>query len=302
MTEKGRPMRVLLATDGSDDAKAAVAWLRALPLPADREIMVITVVNRMVVPLDPNLLGELDAALVVEARRLADDTAAELLTGRSAIGRVAQGDPREQIVRSAADWGADLIVMGARGLGAVREFFLGSTSLGVARRAACPVLVCKGEPRDIHTITVALDGSAHARRALAWVATLPLPQPTRVQLIAVAEPEHYPSSAPGILRESLRTAVAAVEAERRAALEGELASAAELLRGRVHLVERHVMTGAPAEAVVRGAQRQGSDLIVVGARGLGAVTRLLLGSVSESVLRHAGCPVLVVPSPTREVR
>ena len=164
MTDKPRPMRVLLATDGSDDAKAAVGWLRHLPLPPEREVMVITVVSPMLVPLDPNLLGDLDAAAIAEARRLADDTAAEVLTGRSATGRVVEGDARDQIVASATDWGADLVVMGARGLGAVKEFFLGSVSLAVARGAPCPVLVCKGEPRGVRTISVALDGSADARR------------------------------------------------------------------------------------------------------------------------------------------
>jgi nucleotide-binding universal stress UspA family protein len=52
--------------------------------------------------------------------------------------------------------------------------------------------------------------------------------------------------------------------------------------------------GAPAATIVRTAETDGSDLIVVGARGLGMLERVALGSVSESVLRHATCPVLVV--------
>lgn len=50
----------------------------------------------------------------------------------------------------------------------------------------------------------------------------------------------------------------------------------------------------PSEVIVRDATTHASDLIVMGARGLGMVKRLLLGSVSESVLRHAACPVLIV--------
>jgi nucleotide-binding universal stress UspA family protein len=287
-------MRVLLATDGSSDAKAAVEWLRYFPLPRDREILVLTVVTPPLLPAIPDMLSELREALIADARRLADDTAAELFTGRTATGRVVEGNPREEIIAAAESWGAHLIVLGARGLGAIKEFLLGSVSLGVARDAPCPVLVCKGSPREVRAVTVGLDGSEHARGALAWLAALPLPAPTRVRLVGVAEPQHYPSSAPGILRTVLRTAVAAVEGERRVALEGALGTAAQALHGRASTIEMIVVSGTPADVIVRDAEDHGSDLVVVGARGAGTMTRLLLGSVSEAVLRHAACPVLVV--------
>ena len=292
---KERAMRILLATDGSSDAKTALEWLRHLPLPANRKAMVITVVDSSPIPAVPDVVGDLNRALVADARRLADNTASELLLpGGTTIGRVAEGDPREEIIAAAKAWGADLIVLGARGLGAITEFLLGSVSLGVARHAPCPVLVCKGTPRDIRVVTVALDGSEHARRALAWATALPLAEAVRARLVGVAEPQRYPASSPGILRERLRAAVDSIDAERRAAVARECAAAAETLRGRNARVEIEVLSGTPADEIVRDAERHASDLIVVGARGLGAFKRLLLGSVSESVLRHAPCPVLVV--------
>jgi nucleotide-binding universal stress UspA family protein len=284
-------MRVLVATDGSNDAKAAVEWMHYLPFPGDREVMVITVVTPPA-PARPDMAGELRGALIAEARRLADDTAAELIC-RRAIGRVVEGDPREEIVAAARDWDADLVVLGARGLGAIREFFLGSVSLWVARHAPCPVLVCKGGPRVLETVTAGVDGSEHARRALAWLASLPLRATTRVRLVGVAEPQRYPTSAPWILGDTLREAVAMVEAERRAALEAAVRDCAAIVGARAQ-VEVDIVTGAPADVLVRDAERHASGLLVVGARGAGAFTRLLLGSVSEAVLRHAGCPVLVV--------
>jgi nucleotide-binding universal stress UspA family protein len=293
-------MRILLATDGSNDAKVAVEWLRHLPLPPDREMLVITVFSPPVLPIEPDMLDELRTALIAEARRLADDTAAELNVGR-ATGRVVEGDPRREIIDAARSWGADLIVLGARGLGAIREFLLGgSVSLSVVRDAPCPVLVCKGSPRDVRTVTVGLDGSEHARAALAWLAALPLPAAVRVRLLGVAESQHYPSSAPGILGATLHTAVAAVEGARRAALEKELTAAAATLLARVR-TEVSALTGKPADVIVREAEEDAADLVVVGSRGAGALTRLLLGSVSESVLRHAPCPVLVVRSRVTDV-
>ena len=288
-----RPMRVLLATDGSDDATAAVEWLRRLPIAVDREVMVVTVVVPPLIPGVPDAAGDLHRALVAEARRLADNTAAELNSKR-AIGRVVQGDPREEIASTATSWDADLIVMGARGLGAIKEFLLGSVSLGVAAHAPCPVMVCHGQPRDVRRVTVALDGSMHARRALDWLATWLLPEGLHVRLLGVAEPQHYPSTAPGILSDALRETVAAIAAERRATLRQACEAGVQALRGRVTNVEIGLVRGQPAEAIVGDADHYGSDLIVVGARGLGAIKRLLLGSVSESVLRHASCPVLVV--------
>lgn len=288
-------MRILLAIDGSNDAKAAVGWLGRLPLPADHNIMLLTVVLPPIAFADVDKAREVRAALVAEARRLVDDTASELGSGGVARGEVVEGDARDAIVATARDWGADLIVMGARGLGAVARFVLGSVSLAVARHAPCPVLVCKGSPRDVRAITVALDGSEHARRAVDWMTTtLALPAGTRIRLLGVAEPEHYPSTAPGFLGDTLRGAVAAVEAERRATLEAELGNAARSLRTRLPAIETAVITGVPAEVIVADIERTGADLVVVGARGTGGVARLLLGSVSEAVLIHAPCPVLIV--------
>ena len=60
-------------------------------------------------------------------------------------------------------------------------------------------------------------------------------------------------------------------------------------------VERRVLTGPPADALIQQARH--ADLLVVGTRGLGGFTELILGSVSDQVARHSRCPVVLVPSP-----
>jgi nucleotide-binding universal stress UspA family protein len=290
-------VRILAAIDGSDDAKAAVAWLARLPLPADHSVMVLTAVVPPIAFIDVDRVKDVRAGLLAEARRLVDDTASELPLGGVRRGEVVEDDARDAIVATAREWDADLIVMGARGLGAVSRFLLGSVSLAVARHAPCPVLVCKGAPREVRAVTVALDGSDHARRALDWLtSTFSLSASTRMRFLGVAEAQHYPSSAPGFLAPTLRAAVAAVEAERRAALEAELSAAARSLRARLPAIETAVVTGVPADEIVQDIERVGTDLVVLGARGAGGITRLLLGSVSEAVLTHAACPVLIVRS------
>ena len=60
------------------------------------------------------------------------------------------------------------------------------------------------------------------------------------------------------------------------------------------LAETHLRSGEPDKEILRLAEELGAGLIVIGSRGLGAVSRALMGSVSESVVRHAHCPVFVV--------
>lgn len=264
-------MRVLVATDGSTDASLAVDWMAHLPLPPDREVMVVTVIPPRG-DAGSSARG-VPTGLTAEARRVADETASRLLRGRTSTGRVVAGDPVEQIVTAAGRWGADVVVLGARGLGAIQALLVGSVSLGVVRQAPCPALVCRGIPRAVRAVTVGVDGSAHARHALEWLARLPGASALQLRLVGVGDLGEHPVS-----------------------LESTLDEAARMVSARVAAVAVAAHTGAPADRIVEDAERHGSDLVVVGARGAGAVTRLLLGSVSESVLRRAGCPVLVVRS------
>ena len=60
------------------------------------------------------------------------------------------------------------------------------------------------------------------------------------------------------------------------------------------VAETHLRSGDPDKEILRAAESLGVGLIVVGSRGLGALSRALIGSVSDSVVKHAHCPVLVV--------
>jgi len=284
-------MRVVMAMDGSADARDAVEWLVQAPLPAATHISVITAI---LVPAAYEALEMAWSQLRTEAEEVAEQARRRLAAHwPDTAAHVVEGEPRSVIIRAAEHEDADLIVVGARGLGAVATFLLGSVSLGVAREAPCPVLVCKGAPRAITSITVAVDGSAHARAALRFVSRLPLPAGASLHLVSVAEPLRFPSTAPSIVQPRLRAAMHDYEdASRRKAEEVLRAAAAEIPSGRP--VTTTGALGPIAPSIIAEAEKQASDLIVVGARGLGAVKRVLLGSVSETVLRHARCPVLVV--------
>ncbi len=89
---------------------------------------------------------------------------------------------------------------------------------------------------------------------------------------------------------------------RESVLEQAQSEAQQFLEGRAEelraegakIVDTHLRTGEPDKEIIRLSEEIGATMIVMGSRGLGAVRRALMGSVSDSVVRHAHCPVLVM--------
>lgn len=141
-----------------------------------------------------------------------------------------------------------------------------------------------------YRILVATDGSEAASRA-AWAALrLSEMADSELHLVHVGHAPWppLPASASAVEGEQLR---ALTEQEARRVLDRE----AERVRQEgAEVSEAHLRIGKADEEIVATAEDVGADLIVVGSRGLGTMQRMLVGSVSESVVRHAPCPVLVV--------
>jgi nucleotide-binding universal stress UspA family protein len=287
-------MRVLLASDGSDEARRATRWLRDLPLPSDTKICVLTVATLTRPPRDGQSMKQLRHDVVAAARRAAT-TAAAMLRPRWSKAEVVVvlGDPAVEIVHIAEQTPIDMIVLGARGLTRRERWFVGSTSLTVARYAPCPVVVVRGRGRTgrVRRVLVAVDGSETARAALRFVRIVHRPEDAHVGLLHVLP---APTASGGRRR---RRSAANREPgldPRPADADAVLADAAAVLGETGRPVEQLVSEGDPAREIVRIAEDRDVDLVVVGARGLGTLERLLLGSVSETVLHHAARPVLIV--------
>lgn len=290
-------MRVLLATDGSGDAKAAAAWIGRLPPRAGSCLRVVSVIERRGSRLDLPGLQTYDDAVAAEAGRIVDEARTLLSATVPVETAVLEGSPVDEIVREARDWDADLVVMGARGLGVLDTWLLGSVSLAVTRRVECAILVVKGDRRQLDRVVIGLDGSDESAHAARFVAAWPLDATQSVRLIGVVEPIHFPSTAPSVTHPHIAAAVQEMKNERRAVLTKQLGEVAPLFETHGVTVRQETPAGHPAEVLTAAADEPDTDLVVVGARGLGGVKRLLLGSVSENVLRAARCPVLIVRRP-----
>ena len=139
-------------------------------------------------------------------------------------------------------------------------------------------------------IIVGVNGSPGAHRALDWAMKEAADHHAHLTVVAVHEvPINGWTGHPDILGAD----VPALEKTRRAAEEAVSKAAAQLGESRPASVTLHAVNGFPAEELI--AASRDADLVVVGSRGAGGFTRLTMGSISDQVVHHAHCPVVVVP-------
>lgn len=254
-------MNILYATDGSEGALAATDLLKTLP--RDQQIRLVTVAS------EPDC-GDGQHALAITQEALD-----ERVVNRTEIRC---GNAAEEILRAAEEDPPDLIVVGSYGLGAFARLLLGSVAERIVRHAHCPVLVARPLRRDLKTVIAGIDGSRGAAAAAEWLRQFPLPSGCDVRLVTAAV--FYCSPGEN-------------SPERRAARQRLETCAAEFTRAGKRATPE-LREDTAAGALLAAAEEYAADLIVVGAQGLNAVQRFLLGSVSEKVMRLAPCSVLVV--------
>lgn len=200
------------------------------------------------------------------------------------------GPPAAALLDVAAD--AELLVLGATGAGTIGAALVGSTGQRVANHARCPVAICRGSRpagRDELPVLVGVDGSAAGVRAVAvafeYAALFGVP------LVAVhAWGPDRPVERYGAFRLVDWTRM---ESEARAVLAEGIAD-----RSVVYpdvRVESRLERRSPGRVLVEQSAR--AQLVVVGSRGHSRIRGVLLGSTSQNLLHHAGCPVMVCRPP-----
>ena len=291
---KPKSFTVLVASDGSEEATAAVNAVAIFPWPAGtRAHGVVVRSGAALVDVPEHVWAEVDRGYAAVA-----EGARKVLARRwpDAEVRVVNGPTVPAIFTRARQVGARSIVVGSRGHGPIARLLLGSTSLGIVRALKHTALVVRGRPRSFARVAVGLDGSAHSRRTVAFLAGLDVPAGGHITIISVHEPIAVPSL--GLVPSGARTMVRAqADKENAAAVQGlqrEIDAATAVLRRAGWRVESAIRKGAPLHELLAATKSARVQLLAVGARGKTGAERLLMGSVCEGALHRASVCVLLV--------
>ncbi|MBB1246435.1 universal stress protein [Streptomyces durbertensis] len=295
--DKRRKGQVVVGVDGSPSSLAAVAV-------AAREARMRGCALRIVhaflwpmlrVPLEASPLGPPDGGLRNEALRLLREAVAHAAKAEPDVettSTLITGEPLTVLEKESEF--ARLVVVGSRGMGGFIGLLLGSTAVHLSAHGKCPVLVVRGAPVADGPVLLAVDGSPAGAAAVEFAFAEASLRGAELLACHVWNERLYvgPADPPNAVYDPDRLR----DAEERLLAEA-LAGCAE--RYPDVRVTRKLLTGR-ARPVLIETSRQ-AQLTVVGARGRGGFTGLLLGSVSQALLHHAESPVAIVraekPSP-----
>ncbi|MBB6173577.1 nucleotide-binding universal stress UspA family protein [Nocardiopsis mwathae] len=293
--------RVIVGVDGSDSSRYALEWSANQAVLRGLGIRIVTAVWPLVAE---GPFGEVvestDAAAPSsreqDARALLDyarDWVLRIFPELDVEERLAAARPADALLEEAHKPEAAAVVIGSRGLGGLATAFVGSVGVELAARSPVPLVVLPKKHESAHgakgRIIVGVDGSEPSRRALHF--GFRQAHEVGAELVAVCawQPMAAFASAMGpVPPEAFDDGV--VEAAARRTAEDELRGPRAEYPGVI--VDVRAVRAHPVVALLEEATP--ADLIVVGSRGRGGFTGLLLGSVSQSVLHGAHGPVAIV--------
>lgn len=280
--------RIVVGVDGSDPAVAALAWAVRVARATDARIEVVTVTAE--VPLAASLGGvwAVGEDATEQAQAAQHHTLEQVEhAGVDITTSIQDGQPTGVLLGTAQ--GADLLVLGTHGYGAIESALLGSVGRQAVTHAVCPTVLVPQDPGALGRFVVGVDGSETALHALRWAAGLARTVGASIEVVTA-----YQYTPVGIGSPWIAPIPSISDTELRDAASQVLDTAVERADAQDVVGERTVTTGSAAIRLRERAQDAG--LLVVGSRGHGGFTGLLLGSVSRSCLTHAPRPVAVVPS------
>ncbi len=296
-------MRILCAVDGSGHSQWGVQALEAFAGQEPDQVVLLHIIDQ------PSLQAAVNKNPVAGKRALAAMEKAgtillreaargvRLALGQAATGPrtklqtiLAHGPIAHTISRTARRLKADLILMGSRGLSDIQGFLLGSVSRQVAATAPCPLLVVKQPLTTLLRVAIAVDDSKPSRAAARFLRSRILPESSMVTILTSVE-SPVTDFAARYLSEPQLAELKRPVMERAIKLVNALRD--EFIKDGFSVVTQVHMDHV-IDTIVKHVEASHDQLLVIGSRELTKSERLYLGSVSESLLRHAPCSVLIV--------
>ena len=279
--------KIIVGYDLEDGGRDALALARVVAEATGSDLVVAKVFPLELVPHGAGAdWREREADALAQLVRVADlEGATADVVPSSSRGR--------GLYELAEEVGADLIVIGSSGRGALERVFVGSVGLALLHGSTCPVAVAPRGYRErsgpIQQITVGDDGSHEAhlalRGAFEFASTIAAP----VSIVAVAKPPPIGYGKGAGAGQGWHELKSAIEEQMRERLDEARSAAPDGLA-----VKATMIAGDPATALADAADVDGG-VLVLGSRGYGPVKRVLLGSVAAEVVRSVRTPVLVFP-------
>jgi nucleotide-binding universal stress UspA family protein len=278
--------KIVLATDGSEQAEAAVDAAIAVSRGSSTEVRVVHVWNLEI----HQRHGQGDVEVRSEARQLLDSTVERFArAGVRAEGAILRADSDHvaaAVAIAAKNFGADLVVVGSRGLSSWQSMLKHSVSHQLLSAVDCPLLIVRGR-----TAT-----AAPPQRVLLAVAGGDDIVPAARAAIAACAPESLilVVHAAQLIVGEQGMAYAETESE----IQATIAQAIKLIE-EAGISARAVVThpGRVADVIARVAETWNVDLIVTGSSRMGELLSIVLGSVSRDVLHASTRPVLIASGP-----
>jgi universal stress protein E len=275
--------RLLLATDLSSRAERALDRAVRLARQHQSELRVLNVVEG---DLSPHLVDaqRAEAERIFAERLKATAGDAKILSSSSVV----TGKPFAEILREAASWPADLIVIGTHQADVLQGMFRGTTAERIIRQGHIPTLLVRKEAtEDYRRAVVGIDFSLHALRATQCAFRL-APKAEFHLVHSFLSP--FPHFLYGDIRAEARE-VRTKAMDR--AIDEELTAFLARFGDQVPPVTRLVVHGVAQDVLLATASQLNADLLVAGTHGRTGIAHAVLGSVAQDLLRQAPCDVLV---------
>ncbi|MBL3664723.1 universal stress protein [Streptomyces sp. M2CJ-2] len=284
---------VVVGVDGSASSLAAVgaAAEEARRRKAELRVVHAFLWPAMHVPLGPSPLGPPEGGLRSAVDRLVTEAvehARSVAPDVDVSHTVVTGEPLTVLEAQSAS--AELVVVGSRGMGGFVGLLVGSTAVHLAAHGRCPVLVVREPGAADGPVVLGVDGSPAGAKAIDFAFAEASLRGAELVALHSWTTWNAPAPTPQDGKAPYASEPGDLEAGEERLLSEALAGHQERYPG--VKVRHELVHGGTREALIEASRT--ARLLVVGARGRGGFTGLLLGSVSQAMLHHAHCPVAVV--------